>query len=51
MLTKKTMACQEAKEAHLEKMKANPEEIKYITEHQEVTKEEAAVETNGALDD
>jgi hypothetical protein len=38
------MACQEAKEAHLEKMEANPEEIKYITEHQEVTKEEAAKE-------
>jgi hypothetical protein len=53
---KDTTACQEATEACLEKAKANPErskaglqEMEVVAEHQKVPKEEAAVETIGAL--
>jgi hypothetical protein len=41
----------EATEAYPEKTGANPEEMKAVAEHQEVPKEEAAVETIGALGD
>jgi hypothetical protein len=42
-------ADQEATEGYPEKMEANPEEMKSLTVHEEVPKEEAAVETFGAL--
>jgi hypothetical protein len=46
---RETTACQEATETNQENMEANPEEIKPVAEHEEVSKEEAAVETGRAL--
>jgi hypothetical protein len=40
---------QEATEAYPEKMEANPDEVKSVAEHEEVPKEEAAMETFRAL--
>jgi hypothetical protein len=48
---KEMMACQEATEAHLEKIEANPEEMKSVVKHQKVPEEETVVETIGALED
>jgi hypothetical protein len=44
-------AHQEVTEVYPEKMKENPEEMKSVAEHQEVSKEEAAIGTIGALED
>jgi hypothetical protein len=49
--TEKMMTRREATEAYPEKLEPNPEEMKSIAEHQEDTKEEAEVETIGALED
>jgi hypothetical protein len=43
---RETTACQEATETYQENMEANPEEMKPVAEHEEVPKEEAAVETS-----
>jgi hypothetical protein len=45
------MAYQEVMEASLEEMEANPGELQYLAVHQEVPKEETAVEMIGALKD
>jgi endonuclease III len=51
-MVKKNTACQEAMEACLEKAnESTSEEIMSEAEHKEVPKEEAAVETFGALKD
>jgi hypothetical protein len=47
--TKETAACQETTEANPEKMEANPGEMRSVTEHEEVPKEEPTVESFGAL--
>jgi hypothetical protein len=46
---KEMKAGREATEAYPEKMEANPEEIKSVAVHQEVPKEESAMETFGTL--
>jgi hypothetical protein len=46
---KEMMSDQEATEAYPEKMVANPDEVKSVAVHEEVPKEEAAVETFQAL--
>jgi hypothetical protein len=42
-------ACKEATYAYPERVEANPEEMKSITEHQEVPKEHAGVKSGKAL--
>jgi hypothetical protein len=42
-------ASKEKLEAHPEKVEANPKEMKPVAVHEEIRKEEAAVETFGAL--
>jgi hypothetical protein len=48
-MAKELTACQEATEACLESMDPASVEIKSKSKHQDVPKEEAAVETFGAL--
>jgi hypothetical protein len=46
---KETVAYQEGTETNPDKMEANPDEMKSVTVHEEVPKEEAAVKSFGAL--
>jgi hypothetical protein len=46
---KEMMACQEVMEAYLESKEPTPEEMKSVAVHEVVPKEEAEVETSGAV--
>jgi hypothetical protein len=45
------MACQEATEAYLERKEPTPVKMANVVAHSKILKEEAAVETIGALED